>query len=1071
MGAGKTIAKITRPSLSDVVPRERLFRLLDSWMQRPLVWISAGAGSGKTKLVAGHLNDRKLPCLWYRCDEGDADPATFFYYMGLAAKKAAPRRKVHLPLFTPEYLSGAPAFARRYFEKLYACLADLPASPGPLELVIVLDNYQDVPEGSPLHQVIADGLDLLPEGFRAIVISRSEPPPAFARLLAGGKIGLLERGDLRFSLDEARELARGRLPERGEKQLRAMYKTTEGWAAGIILLLERARLKGAETKAPDSADYASVFDYFAGEIFRKTEPEIQDFLLKTSLLPVLDVSLAEKLTGSAQAGRILAALNRRNYFTERLSGKGLEFQYHPLFRSFLQNQLKAAAAPAELASMQRETGRLLERYGWVEEAARLYAEAGEARVLARVVSAHAGEFLRQGRSRTVAEWIAAIPASLADGDPWLLYWSGRCAFPLDIPRAREALNRAMALFRAANDASGISLAWAAAFDTYLYEIGNWQGLEDHMAALEALRRQCPAPPSREADMIVSSKMLMALVLKSTGQRRELERWRAHVSALLAQDPSLDVQMDTAFSMSLYFLWQGDYGRNAVLLEQAAADILQRHVSPLAVIRIRMMQGIHAWISAQYDAALKLLSNGLDMAKKSGVHLFDSLLWSFQTAAQMAGGRLRQAQSSLNRQKESLLATGNALDLFFYHINCAWQALLQDKAPLAAGYMEAIEPQVERIGTPYYRALWHIGMAQARFGQGREEEAGRHVAAVRRIGREMQSQVIEWYGLIVNAWFLLLRGREKEGLEALARGFLLGRRHGYVHLEFYRPALMQLLCARALERNIEPEYARELIRKLNLAPPPGALHPEDWPCPLVVRTLGTFTILKNGEPLTCGGKMQKKPLDLLKALIAAGGVNVPARRLADELWPDATGDKAGKSFETTLARLRRLLGANRVLQYGGGQLSLDPASCCVDSLALEEIFNELRATPADQAGPLWDRASALYRGPFLPAESLSWAMRRRETLRDGMLRCIAAAGRRQEQAEAWEQALAWWMRGLEADDLVEYFYQRVMACHMKLGNNSEVARAYTLCRRKLRDQLGIAPSAATETLYSSILQSR
>jgi len=47
----------------------------------------------QTTLVASWLESRKLPSLWYRLDEGDADLATFFYYLGLAAKKAAPGTK------------------------------------------------------------------------------------------------------------------------------------------------------------------------------------------------------------------------------------------------------------------------------------------------------------------------------------------------------------------------------------------------------------------------------------------------------------------------------------------------------------------------------------------------------------------------------------------------------------------------------------------------------------------------------------------------------------------------------------------------------------------------------------------------------------------------------------------------------------------------------------------------------------------------------------------------------------------------------------------------------------------
>lgn len=1081
MAAWKTVsAKITRPGLSGVVRREKLFRLLSARMQRPVVWISACAGSGKTTLVASYLEAQKCPCIWYRCDAGDADPAAFFHSLGLAAQQTAPKRKPRLPQPTPESPGGLPAFARRYFEKLSAFLVGRPPAPGasarvpaskkaPGAFAMVLDNYQDLPADSPLHGMIAHGFDLLPRGLHAIVISRNDPPPAFARLQASGKIGLLTNEDLRLSLAEVRALVRGRLPGRDEKRLKAIHKTTEGWAAGITLLLEQARLKGADAKPLEPAGPECVFDYFAEEVFNTAEPEAQDFLLKTSFLPVLNASLAEQLTGIGNTGRILASLHKRNFFLERLSEKGQDFRYHSLFRSFLLDRIADTATPAELAGLRKKAGQLMERHGQVEEAARLYAAAGDVQSLAGMAVRQAREFLRQGRHKTVAEWIAAIPASVVDDNPWLLFWAGMCSFLLDTPRARDCLEKALALFASRDDASGVFLSWAGLFDTCLYEIGNWERLDRCVEAMEGLKAKYPSFPSRETELIVSSKLLISLILKNAGRQAQLEEWRAHVAALLAEDPSLDVQMDAAFYMSLHYLWQGAYNRNAVLLERAAADVLHHKTSSLAVIRIKMMQGVHAWITAQYDEAVKTLSSGLEFAKKSGLHIFDSLLWSFQAAAQMATGRMKQAEKSLQRQKESLLATSNTLDVFFYHVNRAWHALLQGKAALAASYLEAIAPQVERIGTPYYRALWHIGMAQASFGQDRGEEAGGHISTALRIGLEMNSQVVEWYALVVSAWFLLRQGRKKEGLEALARGFLLGKTHGYVHLEFYQPAVMQLLCATALEQGIEPDYARGLIRKLNLAAPAGIFGREDWPCPLTIRTLGGFEIFRNDALLSFTGKVQKKPLDLLKALIAAGGANVPVKDLTDELWPDASGDKASKSFETALGRLRRLLGGNRFITYGAGQLGLDLSSCRVDSLTLEQLLAEMRKFPADQANPLWDKASALYKGPFLPSESLPWAAHRREALKNGMLRSIIAAGRHHERAGAWEQAAAWWMRGLEVDDLAEYFYQRLMVCHAKLGNNSEAAKTYLLCRGRLHDQLGIGPSAETQTLYSTLIK--
>jgi ATP/maltotriose-dependent transcriptional regulator MalT len=139
-----SMAKITNPKSSGVFPRERLFRLLDKCRESPVIWVSAPAGSGKTTLVASYLADRKLDSIWYRVDEGDGDIATFFYYMGLAAKKAVPRTRKPLPLLTSEYQLGIKTFILRYFETLYTLLTP--------PFVIVFDNYQHVQNKAHFHE-------------------------------------------------------------------------------------------------------------------------------------------------------------------------------------------------------------------------------------------------------------------------------------------------------------------------------------------------------------------------------------------------------------------------------------------------------------------------------------------------------------------------------------------------------------------------------------------------------------------------------------------------------------------------------------------------------------------------------------------------------------------------------------------------------------------------------------------------------------------------------------------------------------------------------------------------------
>jgi ATP/maltotriose-dependent transcriptional regulator MalT/DNA-binding SARP family transcriptional activator len=1070
MGNKSLPAKISHPRLNTagIVQRKRLFDALDAFRDRPVVWLSAPGGSGKTTLVSSYLEAGRIPSVWYRCDASDSDPATFFYYMGLAARKAAPRHKKPLPLLTPEYLPGITIFTHRFFEQLFSRL-----TPGSC---IVLDDYQEIPDNAPFHELIAEGFAMAPPDVQFVVISRGGPPPAFARENAHGNIRRLEFPDIRLTFEETRELVRENLTELDDADIIRMHDQTEGWTAGVILMAERAGKRWAGNGSVAQIEFDDIFDYFAGEIFDKAEERVRDVLVRTALISPIRLELVDELTGMRHAEQILESFSRQNFFTEKLAGGGGGYRYHPLFRTFLLNKARGRFSSAEMARMQSAAGQLLEKAGQIEEAAGLYRDAGDGDGLCRIVTRHARELLAQGRNKTVEEWISAIPESRADDDPWLYYWSGMCAFPMDMTRARAGFEKALASFKNHGDAEGLYLSWAGIVDTHAFELDAWRSLDRCLDFFEEIRSSHPSFPSRDIEFIASSRMLIALTLRKTDQPQWVQEWLDRVTALLEENPCLDIRLDTAFFVSVYYLWKGEYHKNAILLEDAEGQVPPGGLSPLAAVRLKLMKGIHLWITADYEAARAVLGAGLSIAEKSGVHVFDPLLWGFTVAGHMASGHMAAAEDALSRQRDSSLSTAKALDLFFYRLNCAWMALLKGNSSLAAENMDALSSGVSNLGTPYYSALWNIGMAQVAFLQGRLSTAGSHIQTARTISFDMKSHVLEWYSLIIDAYFCLKADDPDKGLPLLDRGLSLARRYGYVHLEFYQPEVMRFLCTHALANNIETIYVNGLIRKLRLAPPPilesvgwdAGL--DAWPYPVKIYTFGRFEVVKDGIPLEFAGKVQKKPLEMLKALIAMGGANVPAGRLTDALWPDTDGDLGRKSLETTLGRLRNLLGGETSIRFSAGHLTLEPRYCWVDSMALESLLEKIGTTPADQVGPLKEKAVSLYRGQFLPTDILlPWTAPRRELFRNKQIRLMLSMGIRLEESGAWERAADCYVKGLETDYLVEELYRRLMICHQKLGNNAEAVRIYHRCRDLLKARLGIAPSAETRACYSRLME--
>ena len=252
-------------------------------------------------------------------------------------------------------------------------------------------------------------------------------------------------------------------------------------------------------------------------------------------------------------------------------------------------------------------------------------------------------------------------------------------------------------------------------------------------------------------------------------------------------------------------------------------------------------------------------------------------------------------------------------------------------------------------------------------------------------------------------------------------------------------------------------------------------------PLVsVFTLGRFSLLLNGEPAEFGRKAPRRPLELLKAIIAFGGRDISTASLMSALWPDVDGDTAQRSFDTTLHRLRKILGDDRVLTLKDGKLSLDGRHCWVDVWSFERLLGQThRLLTSDITGKqvynleqLSGYLIGLYQDHFLSNENVtSWSVSMHERLRSKYIHHLLEIGRYMERHGYWNQAMDCYRKGVDVDDLVEVFYQRLMHCCLQTRRFSEGLAAYRRCRQVLSISLGLQPEPETESLYQSLRNSR
>lgn len=429
-------ARFTAPRLPEgFVRRPRLLRLASAALSRPLLLVDGPAGAGKSLLAAdwsaAPATRRAGLVAWFCAEHGDDEPGAFWAGLLESLRHAG----LDLPATTAGRL-GADAVAGPLLKGLAAFLA---ARTDPV--ILIVDQF----ERADSRQV-ADGLDFLlthaAAGLRLVLISRSEPLLPLHRYRAAGEIAEIRACDLAFLPEEAAVLLRNSGLCIHQDAARALWRRTEGWAAGLRL----SALAAEQAEDPEiyvkefEAGETTIADYVLAEVLAAQSAETQDLLLRTSILDCTHVDLADALTGRRDAARILGELAHGNALVEPLGHQW--YRQHRLFAEILRHRLHARDPDLETAVHLR-AARWLGENGRLSDAVAHSAAAGDwANAADRLVEGQAIGRLLEGRdAERLRRLFAAMPPATAGTGPELV----RAALALahqDARRARTHLDRA-----------------------------------------------------------------------------------------------------------------------------------------------------------------------------------------------------------------------------------------------------------------------------------------------------------------------------------------------------------------------------------------------------------------------------------------------------------------------------------------------------------------------------------------------------------------------------------------------------------------------------------------------------
>ena len=314
----------------NMISRDSLIQRLEK-SEEDVIVFWAGAGFGKTALMAEFARRHSGHCGWYRINELDENPHNFLQGIRLAVSKAMGTN--FNVIKTRELEEDVGELYRKFLSGFLLRLREH-------VFYICFDDFQTI-ENECVYKFIESLIEYGRGKIRLMFAVKGDFPRFLAAHLMRQRVLTVCARHMQFDGKETglllnkitgKELP-GTLVER-------IHEYTRGWPAGVVFAGIGMKNDGSEDRRPFYFDESYLYDYIFCEIFRKLPADIQKFLAETSVLGEMDAKLCDCALGRSDSEQILEYLARENLFISKQKGRTTKYSYAFVFSDFLSSMLK-----------------------------------------------------------------------------------------------------------------------------------------------------------------------------------------------------------------------------------------------------------------------------------------------------------------------------------------------------------------------------------------------------------------------------------------------------------------------------------------------------------------------------------------------------------------------------------------------------------------------------------------------------------------------------------------------------------------------------------------------------------
>jgi LuxR family transcriptional regulator, maltose regulon positive regulatory protein len=634
------------PPRADGVSRQRLTEKMQIGLSQPgsLILLSGPAGFGKTTLLSQFTNQIKGPVAWVSLDESDNDPIRFWSYVVKVCQSGrAELGESALGLL----LSSQQLPVETVPSILINDLTGLDC-----ELVLVLDDYHVI-HNEAIHTAFTFLLEHQPGKLHIVVSTRVDPPWPLARFRVRNQLVEVRAQDLRFTTEETTSFLNRMMGlDLTIDDVAALEDRTEGWVAGLQLaalsMKGRSDITGFIKAFTGSHVY--IAEYLAEEVLKRQPKDIQEFLLKTSLLERLNAGLCEAVTGCEDGQSVLMALKRANLFLLPLDDEQQWYRYHHLFADLLVFRLKQTLPASEIQKLHCLASYWLAQNDLLDEAIHHALMGQDHERASLLVEQVARTMMFTGRVNDLRNWLEALPGAAFDTHLYLkIYriWIDLLQGKMDL--SELALQKMETMLRSLPP----SLENDTLFKEMIVILSHWVALAGNTSrAIHLSQEALGFLP--EGDLASRARVFSALAI-AYGTEGDVEKADAAFRECLRLAQASKNYTLAAHTMMRGGIWLGYYGKlhQALRLYQSIIDMGvqagQKVFYPAGQGLIGLASIYLEW--NDLESAEKTLQQGMELCIQAGL---DEVFTGY-----ILKSRLRQAKGDLTGALEELQALERA----------------------------------------------------------------------------------------------------------------------------------------------------------------------------------------------------------------------------------------------------------------------------------------------------------------------------------------------------------------------------------------------------------------------------